>query len=56
MEGSAFNFEQMAFDELRAAQRALSVHDRHRHEQQAYTYALRAHELERSSADRPAWG
>ena len=40
------DYERMAFEQLRAAQRALSAAERQEHERQAYLFALKAHELE----------
>lgn len=50
----ASDFEERAFHELAAAQRALSTQARLRHEQQAHLYALRAHRLEQCSPGQPS--
>jgi hypothetical protein len=46
VDGNTSRYQQQALEELSAAQRALSVEARSRHELQAYVYALRAHGAE----------
>lgn len=42
----ADDYERMAFEQLRAAQRALSPAQQQEHERQAHHFALKARELE----------
>lgn len=40
------DYERLAFEQLRAASRALSVEGREEHERQAYLFALKAREVD----------